>query len=161
MNETNDTQPKDIPQGHRVYEISYLLAPVVSEEDIQTEAKSLQDIITDNDGQLIAAAEPEFIDLAHTIEHTLNQERHEFDKAYFGWMHIAVEGAQLEEIQAAINTAEHTLRSLCISLDPEHAGRHSSDESDEEEEAEEAKEDEAAADTEEMDEAIDELVIEE
>jgi ribosomal protein S6 len=160
MSEEQDIQPEDLPRGFRVYETSYLLAPVVAEEAINDEARSLQDIVKSNDGQLIAASEPEFIDLAHTIEYTLNQKKQEFDNAYFGWMHIAVEGKHLEPIQESIDAAEFTLRSLCISLDPSHAGHSPHDAEDDSEDEEDRTEDDEV-DTEEMDEAIDELVIEE
>lgn len=155
MSTDTDTKSYTPTTREKVYEIAYLLEPTIPEEDINDEATEIAEIVKDDhDGKVITAATPELIDLAYSMEHTTGDVSDEFDKAYFVWMHAAVDTADIEAVQEELRTREHVIRLLCMSIDPEQIGNTPTSQ-------EEDDEADDAADEEEMDEAIDELVIEE
>lgn len=98
-----------------VYEISYLLVPNLSEDQLGTEIESINKIIDSGDSSIIMEGKPERQDLAYTIRRkTVAGSYEKYDSAYFGWVKFETSSASIETIKKQIEILPSVIRMLVI-----------------------------------------------
>lgn len=98
----------------RVYELGYLLSPLLSDEDKEGLVASLKELFTKRGGEVLSEGAPEFIDLAYRIPRIIDNKRAWFDQAYFGWIKIAFAPGQVAEMKEDLDKIVPVLRYLFI-----------------------------------------------
>ncbi|MDQ5930684.1 MAG: small subunit ribosomal protein [Bacteroidota bacterium] len=98
----------------RVYEFSYLLVPGMAEEDVTAKVDSLKKLFTDNGATIIADEVPEYIGLAYTMIHKVNNKNERVNSAYFGWFKFTSEPDILEKVKVAIDRDVELVRYLLV-----------------------------------------------
>lgn len=98
----------------RVYEISYLIVPSVSEEDLGKEVTILKDAITSAGGAFIAEEFPKFMELAYQMERTIQNKKQKFNNGYFGWFKFDLPQDAALALDVAFDTNVNIIRHLFI-----------------------------------------------
>lgn len=98
----------------RIYEFSYLLVPTVTEEEVQSKIDALKKLFTENGAEVIAEENPEYIGLAYTMIHKVNNKNVPINSAYFGWFKVSVDPQVLDEIKAILDRDLEVLRYMII-----------------------------------------------
>jgi ribosomal protein S6 len=154
-----------------VYEIGYLLAGL-PEERIEGEAAGIKDVITKHGGTIISEEAPREEKLAYTMRKKMVSGAYDkYDKAHFGWVKFEVASTKINGIQKAIEVIPAVLRMLVTTTIRENTylGKRApliaaafprKPMGDKPEEAAKAAAPAPAANIEEMDKSIDELVKE-
>ena len=76
----------------RIYEIGYLLSPLIPEEKLDEEISILRKIIEDKQGFIMSEARPKIQKLAYPIK--------KLETAYFGWIKFTATPSSLPEIKS-------------------------------------------------------------
>lgn len=98
----------------RVYEIGYHIAPVMNEEHIPAEVVVIKDLIEKGKGRIISEEFPKVKILAYTISKIIDGKKHNFEKAYFGWIKFEMDGSEVLKVKKALDVNEKILRFLLI-----------------------------------------------
>lgn len=89
---------------NKIYEINYLMTPLLPEDKITEETALLRKIIEDNNGFVIGEDQAKRQKLSYPIK--------KFDTAYYGWFRFSAAADSLDNIKNNFNNNEKTLRSL-------------------------------------------------
>ena len=95
----------------RLYELGYLLAPLIASESTSEEVARIKKILGDN---IQSEGLPTMQRLAYTISKHIGSNRHEFDDAYFGWIKFETTPEQLSSIKNELEKLEMIVRYLLI-----------------------------------------------
>lgn len=109
----NDTQglSNDMNMSEpRVYEVGYLVMPTVNEGDLSQEREALVALITKFKGLVISEGQPQLIDLAYDMSKVINNKRHNYSQAYFGWIKFDVSPSVIEALSTEIEEIESLIR---------------------------------------------------
>ena len=99
----------------RIYEIGYLLSPVIRAEDIEAKSQTLHALVTSLGGVVIADGAPEYIDLAYTMIKVIDNKKTRFDQAYFGWIKFELNPEKTAELKELFDREISIIRYLFIS----------------------------------------------
>lgn len=77
-----------------MYEIGYLLTPLIPEEKLDEEVFVLRKLIEDKKGLIINEARPKMRKLAYIIKN--------FESAYFGWIKFTADPETIKEIESSL-----------------------------------------------------------
>jgi len=144
---------KDTNTEGVVYEIGFHLIPLVSEDEVASHVSTIKSILDKAGARVISEEFPTLIELAYSISKKIRGSREDFDTAYFGWIKFETTPGAIESIDEDVRGLGEVLRFIIIKTlredtilkrEPEH----------------EDKEFDEPSSEEEMDKAIDELVIE-
>lgn len=140
-----------------VYEIGYHLIPLVTEDEVASHVSTIKSILDKVGAEIISEETPTLIELAYEISKKVKGTRHDFGTGYFGWIKFETTADQIAEIDEEIRDIEEVLRYIIVKTLPGdtmiRTEREEDEDGSEEDEVEEVSE-------EDMDKAIDELVIE-
>jgi ribosomal protein S6 len=98
----------------RVYELGYLLSPLLSDEDKESLVATLKELFTKRGGEILSDGAPEFIDLAYRIPRIIDNKRAWFDQAYFGWVKVSLLPNQVASFKEELDRIVSVLRYLFI-----------------------------------------------
>lgn len=104
----------------RVYELGYLLMPSVSEGDLSNERDALVALITKFKGIVISEGQPQLIDLAYDMTKVINNKKHTYSQAYFGWIKFDVTPDVVEALTDEVEALENLVRSIMIKTEREN-----------------------------------------
>lgn len=104
----------------RVYELGYLLMPSVSEGDLSNERDALVALITKFKGIVISEGQPQLIDLAYDMSKVINNKKHIFSQAYFGWIKFDVTPDVVEALTEEVEILKNLLRSIMTKTEREN-----------------------------------------
>lgn len=96
----------------RVYELGFLLSPVIREEDLDARVDELKGIITNAAGTIIADARPEFIDIAYEMVKVIDNKNVRFRQGYFGWIKFTLTPDQLKPVTELLEKNQLVIRML-------------------------------------------------
>lgn len=96
----------------RVYELGYLLMPSVDEGNLGNERDALVALITKFKGIVISEGQPQLIDLAYDMSKMINNKKHNYSQAYFGWIKFDVTPNVIEALTSEVEDLENIIRSL-------------------------------------------------
>lgn len=157
----------------KVYEVGYLLLPILDEDGVLKEVSKIKDIIDKNKGMFLSEGIPQVKTLTYPMTKTISSKNQKFDTAHFGWIKFEMDSDNINSIKEELDKLENLLRFLLIKTVKESVavnkgkvGKFSFDKEkttkDEKVEDKEDKKEEKVSkkDDKELDETIDELVIE-
>jgi ribosomal protein S6 len=112
MQENENEVEKDA--NERVYELGYLLAPTISEEDLPMVFGNLKELVSSLDGMHISDENPKMIPLAYAMVKVVANIRHKFNTAYFGWMKFAMDSDKVLELKKKLDLDGNIIRFLIL-----------------------------------------------
>lgn len=98
----------------RIYELGYLLSPLLSDEDKESLVATLKELFTKRGGEILADGAPEFIDLAYKVPRIIDNKRAWFDQGYFGWVKVSLLPKEVASFKEEIDRIVPVLRYLFI-----------------------------------------------
>lgn len=117
-NENNDKNITSLGETEgsdsRVYEVGYLLVPSIPEEEISVVYGNLKELISSLKGQAISDEMPAMINLAYTMQKTVQNVRNKYNTAYFGWMKFYMDGDMVLELKKKLDLDANIIRFLII-----------------------------------------------
>jgi ribosomal protein S6 len=154
----------------QVYEVGYHLIPSLSPEKVGETVSALQALIRNEGGSIIAEESPKSLRLAYTMVKHVAGKNYKYDTAHFGWIKFEVAPTASAVIKDALRIDERYLRYILIKTVRESTlyGQRlavnrvaaAAKVADAERRADAKKEVTGPVSEEEVDKAIDELVIE-
>ncbi|MBI2594997.1 MAG: 30S ribosomal protein S6 [Candidatus Colwellbacteria bacterium] len=100
--------------AERVYELGYLLAPTISEEDVPAAFGNLKELIMSLRGVGIAEEMPKPIQLAYPMAKVISNVREKFNTAYFGWIKFTMETEKVLELKKKLELDPNLIRFLIL-----------------------------------------------
>ncbi len=97
-----------------VYEVSYLLLPSISQEQIESKATALKETIKKNGGEIISDDNPILIDLAYPMTKVVSTVSHKCHAGYFGWIKFELRARGLSDLKKSLDNNNDILRYLII-----------------------------------------------
>lgn len=107
----NDTSARE---GVKVYEIGYLLAPLIAEEHVPAEVSKIKSLIESHGGNFISEESPKMRPLAYAMRKAVDGARHKFDKAYFGWIKFETTPEEVLKVKVSLDANSNIVRFLLI-----------------------------------------------
>ncbi len=107
MNHNEHTEP-------RIYELGYHLVPTLPVEQIPKASGAVRGMIERISEDIIAEELPVFIDLAYQVVKTINHKNKRFDDAYFGFVKFAGFPEDIAKLEDELKKDENVLRYLVI-----------------------------------------------
>lgn len=112
--EENINDAVAIDSDARIYEVSYLLTPSVEENGVAAEYGNMKDLIISLGGEVLSDEMPRKIDLAYTFEKVIQNIKHKFDIAYFGWFKFTMDPEKVLELKKKLDLDTKIIRHLII-----------------------------------------------
>jgi small subunit ribosomal protein S6 len=98
----------------RLYELGFILVPTMPETEVPAKLESLKSLINKVEGEVTAEGNPEYIDLAYTIEKTFGSKKSKYSQGYFGFIKFNAEPAALESLKKSLDGDVEIVRYLLI-----------------------------------------------
>lgn len=95
-------------KDNKIYEINYLITPLIPEDKVMEEVAVFRKIIEDNKGFILTENQVKMQGLSYTIK--------KFDNAYFGWFRFSAGADVVDNIKNGFSKNEKILRSLVIEV---------------------------------------------
>jgi len=106
-------EKEEVIEGElKVYELGYLLVPTLGEEEAPSVYGNIKELISNLGGQFIMDDMPKLIPLAYTMDKIIQNVRHKFDSAYFGWVKFDMQGDKVEELKKKLDLDTNLVRFL-------------------------------------------------
>jgi len=142
-----------------IYQVGYLLVPTLSEEELSQSVLKLKDSIREKEGAILSEGEPKTKHLAYKMKKVIGHDRALHENAYFGWMFFTMRALEIGDIKTAYDENKDVLRFLITkAVQSELSPRKKKPQI---VRARKRTEEEKEASSEEIDQAIEELVISE
>jgi ribosomal protein S6 len=100
----------------QMYELGYLITPLLPEENLDNEIVEIRKIIEDNKGLLMNEERAKLRRLAYTIK---KPGIGKYDDGYFGWIKFVTGTENLLEMKSALDKNKNLLRFIIIKIDAE------------------------------------------
>lgn len=111
-NDTQSSQEGVYTPEPRVYELGYLLMPSVNEGNLSDERDALVALITKFKGIVISEGQPQLIDLAYDMSKMINNKKHTYSQAYFGWIKFDITPDVIDALTLEVENGESIVRSI-------------------------------------------------
>lgn len=98
----------------RLYEVSYLLLPFITEENLSAEATRIKEHVSGVEGVVFAEEAPNFIPLAYPMTKVIANKNTKFENAYFGWLKFEGKPESLIKLKKALESNQNVLRFLIL-----------------------------------------------
>jgi ribosomal protein S6 len=112
----------EVGSDPRVYELGFHLDPELPTEEVKKAYESIQGLIASK-GSVVAAVEPEKIQLAYTISRQEVSGRRDFSTAYFSWIVYETTPEAHAEVLGAIGAEKSIVRFIDLVTNKD-AARH-------------------------------------
>lgn len=116
MNNENET----IVEGgneNRVYEISYILVPTITEDAAAEKINSLKQSIASQGASFISEEAPYMRDLAYEMLRVIKNVNNRFDTGFFGWIKFELDPANLTKVEKMFKLDEDVIRYIAVKAD--------------------------------------------
>lgn len=98
----------------RVYEASFHINPVLSDDKLESKFQSVKDVIGKASGEIIAEGAPYKLGLAYPIEGEVAGQKRIFDEAYFAWVKFEGGSDTMEAVNSALKSDPEIVRFLTV-----------------------------------------------
>lgn len=98
----------------RVYEVGYLLAPTIPEENLPVIYGNLKELVASFDGIAISDEMPKMLTLAYPMVKVIANLRNKFKTAYFGWIKFAMDSDKVLELKKRLDIDSNIVRFLIL-----------------------------------------------
>lgn len=107
----------DTNENMSYYEVGYLLAPTLPDDEAAETETDLHEQITSADGEIVSAQSPEMRELSYEIEVKEAGEQREFSRAQFGWVQFSFNPEDVNQVESIFAQADDVIRHLLITVD--------------------------------------------
>ncbi|MFA5777935.1 MAG: 30S ribosomal protein S6 [Candidatus Paceibacterota bacterium] len=116
MSEVENKSENEIGEdtNSRVYEVGYLLAPTIIEENLPIVYGNLKDLISSFGGVAISDEMPKMINLAYSMTKVVSNVRNKFNTAYFGWVKFTMDSDKVLELKKKLDLDPDFIRFLIL-----------------------------------------------
>jgi ribosomal protein S6 len=104
----------------RFYEIGFLFTPTTPEVEIENEVAVLKSVIEKEGGSVDSIGNPEFIDLAYTMEKTVGSKKSKYSQGYFGWIKFTIDPSAIVAISKAFDGNLALIRYILVKTNVEN-----------------------------------------
>ncbi|MEK7060019.1 MAG: 30S ribosomal protein S6 [Patescibacteria group bacterium] len=104
----------EVETNSRIYEVGYLLASTLSEEEVPVKYGNLKDLIVSLGGEIISDEMPKMISLAYLMSKVTQNVRNKFDSAYFGWVKFEINPEKVLELKKKLDVDSNFVRFLIL-----------------------------------------------
>lgn len=98
--------------GRTVYELGFLLVPEITEEKLPEAFGTLKATLLDMGAVEVSEEFPKNLQLAYTMEKTVNNKILRYTEAWFGWIKFELESETLAQIEAKLRGDTNIVRFL-------------------------------------------------
>ncbi|MFA6338494.1 MAG: 30S ribosomal protein S6 [Candidatus Paceibacterota bacterium] len=112
--EVKSVEKTEKEEGIKIYEIGYLLLSNIGEDRVGEEVTKIKSAVEDNKGQIFADEFPKMRPLAYTIYKSTIGKKVAFKEAYFGWLKFNAEADAISKIDKVLKNNENILRFILI-----------------------------------------------
>ncbi len=123
--EMRDEETVEDVHGSRVYEIGFHIDPELPQEEVKKVYQSVHGAV-EKAGGIVAAAEPQKIQLAYTISRQETTGRRDFNAAFFAWIAYETSAERHGEILEAVKENSSIVRFIDL-VTTKEAARHASE----------------------------------
>ena len=103
-----------------LYELGYLLIPVIPAEKLPEEASVLRSYVESNGGMIDSEGEPKMRKLSYEITHRVAGGKNtRYDDAHFGWLRFNISPENIKTIDSEMKKNTSVLRFMIINLSNE------------------------------------------
>ena len=102
-------------RDNKIYEINYLITPLVPEDKVVEEIAVFRKIIEDNKGFVVGEDQAKMQKLSYSIK--------KFDSAYYGWFKFSAGAESIDNIKNGFNKNENILRALITEAGKENVAQ--------------------------------------
>lgn len=116
----NKIENETIVEGgieNRVYEISYILVPTISEEAAAEKINSLKQSIASEGASFISEEAPYMRDLSYEMLRVIKNVNNRFDTGYFGWVKFELDPSKLAKVEKSFKLDEDVIRYIAVKAD--------------------------------------------
>lgn len=111
-NETTIADVEDIKTN--VYEISYILVPSLSEEQVTRKIEEIKAAIASKGASFISEEVAYLRDLAYEMTRVIKNANNRFNTGYFGWIKFEMSTDSIKAIEASLKLDEDVIRFLVV-----------------------------------------------
>ena len=98
----------------KLYEIGFLLLPMLSEEAVPAELATIREIVEKQGGVIEVAELPKTRPLAYAISKKIANKRQEFTQAYFGFIQFKATPDVIPTIKIEVEKLDNILRMMLV-----------------------------------------------
>jgi len=104
---SEDEEPK-------VYEVGFHIVPTIAEDDISPAVNTIRDLIESVKGVIISDGNPSLVKLAYPMDHIVANKKSIFDSANFGWIKFQTLAENVATIKDGLEKNENVFRFIII-----------------------------------------------
>ena len=93
-------------RDNKIYEINYLMTPLIPEDKVAEDVAVLRKIIEDNKGFVVGEDQPKMQKLSYAIK--------KFDNAYYGWFKFSAGAESIDNIKTVLTEAKRFCETLLL-----------------------------------------------
>jgi len=112
--EMKDTNTEFTDSNLKIYEVAFHIVPLVPEEMVGDEMNTIKNGLEKEGAIFISEESPKMRNLAYMISKTLDGHKHNFDKAYFGWVKFEMSPESILNVKDMLDKVKNILRFLII-----------------------------------------------
>jgi ribosomal protein S6 len=107
---------KDISEegDPKVYEVGFHVVPTTAEDDVASVVNAVRDVIESVAGAIVSEGTPVMTQLAYSMDHIVANKKSVFDSAYFGWIKFQVTPENILKIKDGLEKNDDVFRFLII-----------------------------------------------
>lgn len=105
---------KETGEKIHIYEVSYLVVPVVSEDKVTEEVSAIRNALEGAGATIIAEEFPKMRTLAYSMERSSESKKQKFNEGYFGWIKFELPAVSISNIKQKLDNMPNILRHLII-----------------------------------------------
>jgi len=98
----------------RCYELGYLLVPTIPEDEVGAMYGNLKELILNHNGVVVSDDMPRMIDIAYEMTKVLQNVRHRFKNAYFGWIKFEMNTTDVLNLKKQLDLDLNIIRFLIL-----------------------------------------------
>lgn len=103
-------------QDGKLYELGYLLSPLLPEDKVKEELATIKAGILARSGEMVAEGEPRMRYLAYTVVKKISNKNVRFNDAHIGWMRFNLPAGEAPALTEMLNKNDHIVRFLLITI---------------------------------------------
>ena len=112
VTEETEKEEEGVEQESRLYEISYLLVPLLTSEQASQETETIKAFLMSQGAEVLHEGAPKTIKLAYRMDTVLLNKRSVYESAYFCWIKFSIRGSGIAEIKKFFSENTSIIRFL-------------------------------------------------
>jgi ribosomal protein S6 len=104
-------------ENNNIYEVGYLLAPTIPEDQVMAIESDMHEQITDTGGDIVAFQSPEMRELSYEIEIKDEGDKRQYTRGQFGWVQFKIKTADIDSVEKIFITSDDVIRHLLVTVD--------------------------------------------